>query len=91
MPVKEEEMILKSEDYFVSENVLNPKATPTEISAFLKKLKTTGLMTINTNQGGIMKVLIVERLRLSDEESVEVRRLLGMEDDEEKEQVVAAS
>lgn len=78
MPITEDEMILSTTEYFVTENKLNPKATAAEVAAFVKEYSTTGLVTYTTNEGGIQGIIVVERKRLNDEESNEVRKVLGM-------------
>jgi hypothetical protein len=79
MPIPEDEMIVETVDYFVSEHVLNPKASSQEIASFMKKRKLTGIITTNTNQGGVMKVAVVERSKLNDDEGNNVRRVLEMD------------
>ncbi len=76
MPIREEEMLIKTDDYFVSESHLNPRATFQEITAFLKKRKAKGVMTCTVNEGGTQGVLIVERTKLNDRRSESVREVL---------------
>lgn len=90
MPITEDEMILSTTEYFVTENKLNPKATPSEVAAFVKEYKTTGQVMYTTNEGGVQGVIVTERKKLDDEEANEVRKVLGMsheiESDEEDEE-----
>lgn len=84
MPIDDEDMILNTRDYFVSENQLNPHATSEEIAAFLRRARTTGKVEFTwlMNQGGIQRVLVVERTACSDDEANEIRRILGMDYEE---------
>jgi hypothetical protein len=88
MPVSEDDMIVKTEDFFVTKNTLNPLATPTEVAAFLRRNKTGGQLTTTTHMGGVRSYLVAENKLLNDEESNDCRRVLGMdyeiEDDEEE-------
>ncbi len=79
MPVTEDEMIVATKDYLMTENTLNPKATPAEVDAFLRSCKTTGRVTFTKNNGGTRNIVVVEQTAISDEESNEVRRVLGMD------------
>lgn len=79
MPVHESEMIVRTVDYFVTENILNPKASAAEVAAFVQKCKTTGQVNYTTNQGGTQGIAVIERTRLGDRDGNEVRRVLGMD------------
>lgn len=79
MPVSEDEMIVSTTDYFLTENVLNPQATAAEVAAFVRKCKTTGQINYTTNQGGTRSVVVVERQKLSENDANDVRRVLGMD------------
>jgi hypothetical protein len=79
MPIEDEDMIVSTVDFFVTENTLNPKATAAEIAAFVRKLKTTGQITYTTNEGGVRSVKVVERTRPTDAEANEIRRIMGMD------------
>lgn len=72
-------MIVSTTGYFVTENTLNPLATPAEIAAFVRKGQHTGQLQYQTNQGGVLGVLFVEKKRLSDDEDNDVRHALGMD------------
>lgn len=89
MAVSEDEMIVETTDYFVSENILNPKATAAEVAAFVRGLQTTGVITTTVNAGGVQGVVVVERQKLDEAESNACRRELGMdyevEDDDDEE------
>lgn len=77
MPIDEDDMILSTTDYFVTENRLNPKATMPEIAAFLRQHKTTGQVTLN--EGGVRGVVVIERTKANQAEANEIRRVLGMD------------
>ncbi len=80
MPVSDDDMILKTADFFVSENTLNPKASSEEVAAFIRKYKVTGqVVTTTTNSGGVQGIVVIERKKLDDHESNDVRRALGMD------------
>jgi hypothetical protein len=79
MPIEEEDMIVSTVDYFVTENTLNPLATPTEVASFVRDGKHTGDLRYVTNQGGVRSILFVERMKLTDDEGNEVRKALGMD------------
>lgn len=79
MPIPEEDMILSTTDYFVTENRLNPKATADEIAAFVRHFRTTGQVTYTTNEGGVRGVIVVERRKATETEANEIRRILGMD------------
>lgn len=85
MPISDEDMIVATHDYFVTENVLNPKATPAEIDAFVKECKTTGVVTYGINQGGVRSVVVIERTAMDEDDANEVRRILGMDYEIEEE------
>lgn len=76
--VAESEMIVQTRDYLVTENVLNPLASPMEIANFVKKAKTTGQLTWTTNQGGVRSVMVVERTKASEDEANAIRQIMGM-------------
>lgn len=79
MPVHEDDMIVSTKDYFVTENTLNPKATFAEVQEFIRKCKTSGNVTVTANGGGLRSVVVVEKSLMDDEQSNEVRRLMGMD------------
>jgi hypothetical protein len=79
MPIPEEDMILSTTDYFVTENRLNPKATLVEIEAFVRQFKTKGHITYTLNGGGLRGAIVVERRKATDAEANEIRRILGMD------------
>lgn len=78
MPVGEEEMIIRSIDYFVTESTFNPKATSSEIQEFLQKCATTGVTIFSTNNGGSRCIQLTEKLRLNDKQAKDARRAIGM-------------
>jgi hypothetical protein len=79
--ITDDDMILNTKDYFVSENTINPRATPDEVAAFLRKNKTTGRVTFEMipNDGGIRGIQVIERTKCTDTEANEIRRVLGMD------------
>lgn len=79
MPVHEDDMIVSTKDYFVTENTLNPKATFAEVQEFIRKCKTSGSVTVTANGGGLRSVVVVEKSLMDDDQSNEVRRVMGME------------
>jgi hypothetical protein len=83
MPVSEEEMIVRTEGYYISENVLNPRATPAEMAEFLRSGKHTGQLNTQTNQGGVLGAVFVQKRKLTMHEDDKVRKALGMADDDE--------
>ena len=90
MPVDNDDMILTQTEYFVTESKLNPKATPEEISAFTKKLGTTGVVTHTVSQGGVKGIVVTERTHLSDDQANTIREMLDMETDDEDEDELPA-
>jgi hypothetical protein len=78
MPVRDDEMIIKTVDYFVTESTFNPKATSSEIQEFMEKCATTGTTVFSTNNGGFRGAILTEKLRLNDKQAREVRRTIGM-------------
>lgn len=79
MPVSEEDMIVGTTDYFVTENKLNPSASFAEIQAFVKGYKTSGNIIITASEGGLRSVIVVEKTVMTDDQSNDVRRVMGMD------------
>jgi hypothetical protein len=86
MPVADDDMIIATKGFYVSENRLNPKATPDEIAAFVRKGGHTGQLQYQTNDGGVLGVLFIEKKNLTDEEDDDIRTVLGMETGEEEDE-----
>jgi hypothetical protein len=81
MPIDDDDMILKTADYLVTENTLNEEASADEMVDWIKRMKVTGdlVLTFTTTQGGLRKVVLVERTKVAAAESNEVRRVMGMD------------
>lgn len=77
--IPEEEMIVETRDYLVSEHIFNPRATVEQIADFIKSEKSTANLRVTYNQGGKRRAVAEERTELSDKESNEVRRVVGMD------------
>lgn len=77
MALPEEEIILKKIDYLVTETVFNPQATFHEIQEFMQKSATSGNAELNMGAGGVRRVLLVEKTKLNDKQSQDVRRVIG--------------
>lgn len=86
MPIDEDDMIVSTADYLVSENKLNPEASFAEVEAFIRKSKTSGNMVVTTNAGGLRSVVVVEKTRMNDDQSNEVRRIMEMDHEVEVEE-----
>ena len=76
--ISDDEMIVSATDYFVTESVLNARASADEVAQFLKRMRTTGQITLTTHSGGVRKVVVVERTELTDKSAEVMRRSLGM-------------
>lgn len=79
MPVPDDEMIVETREFFVSEHIFNRRATAAEVEAFLKSDKRTVNLSMTYNQGGKRATVAVEKTRLSEEEANDVRRVIGMD------------
>ncbi|HTF69167.1 MAG TPA: hypothetical protein VK638_41455 [Edaphobacter sp.] len=79
MPIPEDEMIVSTTDYFVTEANLNPKATLDEVQAFVKRSGTSGTITVTANGGGQRRVFVVEKTECDDLQSNSIRQILGMD------------
>ena len=66
-------------DFFVTETIFNSGTTLSEVEEFLKNRKTTGKITTerNMSQGGSQTVKVVERTKISDAQSRQIRAILG--------------
>lgn len=78
MPVRDEEMIVKTVDYLVTETVFNSQASMREIQEFMQKMATSGNASINMGDGGIRRVQLTEKTKLNDKQSREARSAIGM-------------
>jgi hypothetical protein len=76
--ISDEEMIVSTTDYFVTESVLNARATAADIATFIRRMKTTGKLTYETQQGGVRTVVVIERTRLAEPAAKSVRKMIGM-------------
>ncbi len=76
--VDEEEILLKTEDFFVTRSTVNPKAPADKVVAFMKKRQMTGPIKINLSEGGTRSILVEEQTKLNESESKDVRVRLGM-------------
>lgn len=83
MPVDDDDMIVSTTDYLLSENVLNPEATAAEIEAFVALHKATSIVTLTTNQGGIRRIVLTEKTKATDGEANLLRKAMGMDYEEE--------
>jgi hypothetical protein len=78
--VSDEEMIVSTTDFIVTESVLNAKASAADIASFMRRMKTTGKLTYETQQGGVRTIVVIERTKLAGNVSKSVRRMIGMSD-----------
>jgi hypothetical protein len=80
MAVNDENMIIDNKDYLVTESVLNPKASPEEIAAFLKKNRITGhTVTTHMREGGIQRIVVTEKTLARENRREKLRNSLDME------------
>ena len=78
MPIRDEDMIVDSKDFLVTESLMNPKATPDEIKAFLRRTRTTGKVVTDYRMGGVQTVLLTEKTPASERQEAEIRAAMGM-------------
>lgn len=78
MPIQDDDMIVSSKDYLVTESTLNPKASPEEIQAFLRRTKTTGKVVTDLRMGGVQQVLLTEKTLARGKQEAEIRSAMGM-------------
>ncbi|HTF62321.1 MAG TPA: hypothetical protein VK638_06365 [Edaphobacter sp.] len=76
--INDEEMIVSTTDYFVTESVLNTRATAADIAGFIRRMKTTGKLSYEMQRGGVRAIVVVERTRLAESAAKDVRQAIGM-------------
>ena len=74
--VEAEDLAQSSNDYLVTETTLAASATPAEIVAAIRYRKTTGQLIFHLSQGGIQRVVLVERTKTSRAESDKIREAI---------------
>lgn len=72
-------MIVRAQDFFVTEVAIDPKLSADKVFAFMKERGTTGPITVNLSQGGTQSIAVTERKRLTDSQSRQIREILGIE------------
>jgi len=83
MPISDDDMIVCSKDYFVTESTLNPKASPDEVQAFLRRTRTTGKVVTDFRMGGVQQVLLTEKTLARGKREADIRSAMGMPLEEE--------
>ena len=78
-PIADEDMLVSSRDYFVTETKLNPQATVLEVAEFMSRSKTTGQVILTMSEGRTMVAMVSERTKIEEGDANEVRRVLGMD------------
>lgn len=63
-------------DFLLTESVF--EGSPKEIDDELKGMETTGKMTIQYNEGGILGITVEQKKKLTESESNQVREMLGV-------------
>lgn len=79
MPISDEDMIVNSGDYFVTESTLNLESSPNEAVAFLRRTKTTGQLTFHMTQGALQKIALTEKTKAKGKQSTGIRQAMSME------------
>jgi isochorismate synthase EntC len=74
----DEEMIVSSADYYVTESVLNPRASAGDIIRFARMNNLTAAITFQINQGGVQKIVVAQKTALKNEDAVKARKAIGM-------------
>jgi hypothetical protein len=74
----DDKVMLRNNDYFVTETTIDPKLSPEKVVSYMKKQRTTGPITVHLSQGGIQTIVVTERKKLTEAQSEEIRRILGM-------------
>lgn len=75
----DEDAMISNHDYFVTETTIDPKkVSPDKVVSYMKKQRTTGPITVHLSQGGMQSIVVTERKKLTEAQSEEIRRLLGM-------------
>ena len=78
MPISDDDMIVSSKDFFVTESTLNPKATPVEIQDFLRRTRTTGKVVTDLRMGGVQQILLTEKTLARGKQEAAIRSVMGM-------------
>lgn len=79
MAVRDEDMVVKSRDYLLTEAEINREATAQEIADFLHRRRVTGEVKTHHREGGIRQVIVTQKTPLNADEGKAVREILDME------------
>lgn len=74
----EEDMIVRSQDFFVTRTVIDAKLAPEKVVAYMKKRRTTGPVIVDLSQGGTQTIRVNEEKKLTEAQSRAIREILGM-------------
>ncbi len=74
----DEELIKVNVDFVVTETTVDPKIPVDKIVAYLRKQKATGQLTFHLSQGGVQKVALTEKTKVSEGQREKVRGLVGI-------------
>jgi hypothetical protein len=66
-------------DYFVTETTLDPHVSMVELLANMKRSRWTGELRMVVNQGGIQKIVLTERKKMTEDRRTQVRAILHMD------------
>jgi len=74
-----DEMMIRNNDFLVTETTLDPQLDTTRIVTLLRQRKTTGQLTIHLSQGGVQKIALTEKTKANEKQRSKIRDILGME------------
>ena len=77
-PMSDEELIESTTDFFVTESTLNPNASAGDIIRFARLSGLTATITFHVNQGGVGKIIALQKTALKKDQAVKARNAIGM-------------
>lgn len=76
MAVSEEEMVVRSRHFLVTEAELNRDATPQEIADFIRKRRVTGETRVHNREGGVRQTTVTQKTPLTEKEWEAAKKLV---------------
>lgn len=78
MSVDEDSLIERNVDYFVTESTIRKNTDPSKLTDFLKARKRTAHVCTRIMQGGTASIIVTEKTKITQKQSDEIRKILGM-------------